>query len=831
MSFVRRSWLLACLFCLGIAGFATAQKVTIPGGQPLGQPKQPVQPKALPPAQPQPRGLPAGAVARLGQTRLRHADIATCVVFAPDGKSFITGGADGTIRVWSVETGEQINLLQKTKMSVASMKYTHDGKQLAVQFAADGLIRFLDSSTLKELRSVPFVNRQNFAISNDGKLIATSDGANNATITEVVNDLPKLELASAKLFDFRPDGKAIAVGDAKATVTVYLVTGGKPVFTVKQDGAIQGIAYSPDGKRLAVGSRSGNGTDVICVYESGNAKPVAEISGMNLPQAWLSTDTLACGNGTDAGVYNVAKKEWGGRIKGISGEFAISPDGTKLVATGNGLRVRLWDLPSGKQLHAENDSFPDPTLLVGSPDGKTLFLLTTDTAYLWALGAATAKPAGTLPGPAIAAAASGDKLIVATPDAVILYANFDPTKPLPARPTHVFNDSAKAQAVAVSPNGAEVAWAIDGKVTVTSASGKGARRAVPPTTTSVFALGFNPTGDRLGVLGRDPFLRVWDVSAAHAEVKEVWKARIQRRVKGTVAFSPDGKYLTAVSTPQLLVFDASDGKENDESRKPLMQFERYTENGEIHHAVFSPDSRTLIVGSHGSYGRVEMWELCSRGMVRSFVTGYGGTARLCIFPDGKHVASAGAEEAVTVWDLSLREGKAAPKAEELTAAVNDLSSLDASVGYPAIKLLSAAGNRGTEQIERAVKDSIATEKRIKGWIEDLGSKTFSVRDNAAKELIAQGVRALPALTLAAESEDRDLRDHAREVLGKLSEKDIYLPANGMTPDLLRCIRAVQALEEIGTPEAVAVLKRIRDVGGRSGEDAKTALERLKSKNK
>src|SRR5262249_51172399 len=160
----------------------------------------------------QPRGLPAGAVARLGQTRLRHADTATCVVFSPDGKTFITGGADGTIRVWSVETGEQINLLQKAKMSVASMKYTHDGKQLAVQFAADGLIRFLDSSTLKELGSVPFVNRQNFAISNDGKLIATSDGANNATITEVANDLPKLELTSAKLFDFRPDGKAIAVG-------------------------------------------------------------------------------------------------------------------------------------------------------------------------------------------------------------------------------------------------------------------------------------------------------------------------------------------------------------------------------------------------------------------------------------------------------------------------------------------------------------------------------------------------------------------------------------------------------------------------------------------
>ena len=31
-------------------------------------------------------------------------------------------------------------------------------------------------------------------------------------------------------------------------------------------------------------------------------------------------------------------------------------------------------------MHAENDGFPDPTLLVGSADGRTLFLLTTDRA-------------------------------------------------------------------------------------------------------------------------------------------------------------------------------------------------------------------------------------------------------------------------------------------------------------------------------------------------------------------------------------------------------------------------------------------------------------------
>src|SRR5207249_625106 len=127
------------------------------------------------------------------------------------------------------------------------------------------------------------------------------------------------------------------------------------------------------------------------------------------------------------------------------------------------------------------------------------------------------------------------------------------------------------------------------------------------------------------------------------------------------------------------------------------------------------------------------------------------TSRLCVFPDGKRAASAGAEEAVTVWDLTFRGDKPAPKADELLAAVNDLSSSDAGVGYPAIKVLASAGNRGAEHLDRALKDAIATEKKIKGWIEDLGSDTFSVRENASKELVAQGSRALPALAIAVNS--------------------------------------------------------------------------------
>lgn len=600
--------------------------------------------------------LPGGVVARLGQTRLRHADKATCVAFAPDTKTFVTGGDDGTVRVWSVESGEQVNLLQKPGQRVSSVGFVRGGKHLAVRFGTDGMVLFLDPATLQEVGSAALAHCHHFALSNDGKLIATTDFVGDTTVAEVESELPKLELTGANVCAFRPDGKAVAVGDANGTVTAHLVTGGKPVFTVKQDGAIRGLAYSPDGSRLAVGSRAADGTDRLCVYEPGQEGPVAEIAGMSLPQGWVGRDALACGDGSEAGVYDLAKKRWRARIKTAAGTFAVSPNGSKLAATGNGLRVRLWDLYTGKQFHAEDDTFPDAALLAGSRDGRTLFLLSGETAYRWRIGEPNAKPAGTLPGRAVAAAVDGNKLLVATPEAVVLYEHFEPTKPLPAKPSRVFKDSAGAKAVATSANSSQVAWALTGgKVIVADAADKRVRRELPVTTTTILALGFNPAADRLGVLGRDPFLRVWDVGAGRDEVKVVWKARVRRGLKGVVAFSPDGKYLTAVCSAQLVVFDVSDGKESDESRRPLTQFERYSDNGAIHQAAFTPDGRRLVVGSAGMSGRVEVWELASRKLVRTFTTGYGGISRLCVFPDGTRAASAGTEEAVTVWDLTARD--------------------------------------------------------------------------------------------------------------------------------------------------------------------------------
>lgn len=764
-----------------------------------------------------------GAVARLGQSRLRHAQPPTCAVFDSSGKVFYTGGEDGTLRAWSVETGAQLALVEHAGRTVHGLRLTAGGKQLVADYG--DVLRVYELPALRELRTLPYANRTRYAVSADGKYVCTANALGAAVVEETATGLQQLALEDAHALDFRPDGRALAVGGAKGALAVYNVVGGKPILRANHDGPITGVAFSPNGKRLAVATRA-NGEAVVRVYEGTDPKPVAEVSGASTLSGWLSDSLLACGGPVGSGTFDLAKKQWAGRVKEATGAFAVSPDGTKLAALGTGLRVRLWDVPTGQQLHAKDDTFPEPALLAGTADGQNLFLLAGSGAYRWNVKAPNAEPAGALPGRAVVAATAAQTLLVATSDALLAYAAFDPAQPLPAKPAHTFADSANVRAVALTATGKRVAWATEaGKVFVANADGTQRREVPLGTSSAVFALGFNPAGDRLGVLGRDAHFRVWDVTAE--QPKPVWKARVQRGQKGAVAFAPNGKTVAIASTSQVQVFDASDGSDPDEQRPPLFQFERYSDEGHVHHLAYTPDGRALVAGSTGHYGRVEVWDVATRGLIRAFSTGYGGTSRVCVYPNGARAASAGAEEAVTVWDLTFRDGKANPSVVDVQLAWVQLDSPKAEVAVPAVRALAAAGDRGTDVIARGAKEQVATAGRIKELIADLGSAQFSTREAASRDLLGLGVRALPAVTAATKSEDPEVRDRAADLLKKLNGRGQTVPAHGLAGDDLRMVRAVHALELIATPAARDLLKVIADAGGAPGAGAKAALARLK----
>src|SRR5262249_44705182 len=136
-------------------------------------------------------------------------------------------------------------------------------------------------------------------------------------------------------------------------------------------------------------------------------------------------------------------------------------------------------------------------------------------------------------------------------------------------------------------------------------------------------------------------------------------------------------------------------------------------------------------------------------------------------------------------------------------------------GEPALKLL--------RQRLRPVK--AADPKRVAALLADLGSKYFEERERGARELAALGELAVPALGQEVRRADEvEVKRRVEKLLQKLEGAK-------PPPAALRAVRAVEALERMGTPAARAWLKALA-AGAREARltrEAQAALRRLPAK--
>ena len=66
--------------------------------------------------------LPAGAIARMGTLRWRHADAVNYVAYTPDGKMVLTAGQDNVIKLWERDSGKEIRRLVLAKLAQSSIQ-------------------------------------------------------------------------------------------------------------------------------------------------------------------------------------------------------------------------------------------------------------------------------------------------------------------------------------------------------------------------------------------------------------------------------------------------------------------------------------------------------------------------------------------------------------------------------------------------------------------------------------------------------------------------------------------------------------------------------------
>ena len=188
-------------------------------------------------------------------------------------------------------------------------------------------------------------------------------------------------------------------------------------------------------------------------------------------------------------------------------------------------------------------------------------------------------------------------------------------------------------------------------------------------------------------------------------------------------------------------------------------------------------------------------------------------------PDRRSLAVAAECGSVLVWELPK------PVPAPVYRLVDALALIGSDDPYKAGRavrsLVDLKAVDGLRVVARRV-DAVPVEQ-VAERIAKLNDRAFRVREAATKELLAFGEPAVPALTKALDGKPTpEVRGRIEELLAALAS---HAPPREETRPTLR---AIGALERIGTPEARKVLKSLAGGfdGARVTREAKDALDRL-----
>jgi WD40 repeat protein len=299
--------------------------------------------------------------------------------------------------------------------------------------------------------------------------------------------------------------------------------------------------------------------------------------------------------------------------------------------------------------------------------------------------------------------------------------------------------------------------------------------------------------------------------------------------KGDVSqltFAPDGHWLAAAQDIEwrqppggndqraVTVFDPHTGR-------AVLQItlEAY------HEAVIalSAGGRMLarLEGTRDSEYKIAIWEVLGNSVRARYDIG-GTLSALAFAPDGRTLAASIYGGPVFLWDLHAPpKDTAPPTATDLDRAWTDLRAADAAKAFEAIKLLArnpaAAVPLLREKITPVAPPDPAQVRRL---IDDLDHKDYRRRETAMRGLADLGERVRAPLKQAlTPGQTPEVRERIERLLAAEERP---------TPDYLRRVRAVEAVEVAGTKEARELLGYW--AGGAPGalftRDAEAAMKRL-----
>ena len=279
-------------------------------------------------------------------------------------KTVVTGSADGTLRHWNYETGQEMVPLKGHVLGVQTLAFSPGGDQILTG-GADGLARLwtLRKGQVVQEEGIPFRPHsgavQTVEFVPGSSRLLTVDSQFNARLWE--NDAAKIHFSFPATWGhynpyrwrLSPDGKWLATGGG----WIHQLGDGQPkdITSGDRNVAFLSLAWSSDNKFLLGGSQFGP----LVLWELEKKTPeVRRFGGHTFPVRAVALP--GPGRGLSAsedglvGIWDLAKKfptssvQLEGKLPKDIESMNFSPDGALLACAGKDGTILIWDIPSGK---------------------------------------------------------------------------------------------------------------------------------------------------------------------------------------------------------------------------------------------------------------------------------------------------------------------------------------------------------------------------------------------------------------------------------------------------------------------------------------------------
>ncbi|MCH8147901.1 MAG: WD40 repeat domain-containing protein, partial [Planctomycetes bacterium] len=645
--------------------------------------------------------------------------LVAAVKISHDGKFFLTGSHDQTVRLFDAEMGKEIRVLKGQVGPVFSAAISDDGELIAsgnnagtIKFwqLADGADRGTLAGHMGPVRDLAFHPTQplaasvgedgtvrvwqvpiagaplaghtmrvlSAAISNNGKNAATTSADQSVRLWSLVDDkqtwvIEKLGQAVHKVA-FGPQDKQLATGDAAGVLRLHIAKDGTVQATRgAHTAAITGLAYRADGKQLVTSGLDG-------VVKFWNLPLIAPQTLANHPEgatalAFVDAKTLAIAlpDGTIQILKQPGFAEQAGLLRGLAepaSTVSFSPD-AKLIAAGTETgRVKFWLTETGEDARSVAGHNGAVNAIAFHPKVPQVATAGADgTVRIWNLPVPPRELIKlAAPQRVVAANADGKQVIAGGDDKTAYLWKLANEKNPPAKltghdsPIHSAAFRVDGKQVATGDESGVVRFwnPADGKPQFTLGAHSG----------SVTSISFHAQNGLVATGGVDGAVTIWQVPISPATPSSrAFVLGKHDAAATTVAVTADSKLaISGGADKTLRFFDLATNKQTRSITLPES----------VTASALSPNSQ--LVGATGDSGFVRLFQTADAA-ARGSVGHPSAVKGIAFAPNSTQFASVGDDRVIRVWNLPVPAREFVEhRGPVTTAAVSPNGQLIASGG-------------------------------------------------------------------------------------------------------------------------------------------------------